>query len=541
VKKRLSVLILMILYAQILYADAYIKLMCDESGSDVYVNSEIVGTYDDMPLEFILPSGEHLLEIKKEYGDESYGYYRKTIKAGRIDVKVPVNASLETTFPESYYFRNANSIEGANNYLEIYPNGKYAKKLKDFIEVEYVKKAITIENAREYIAKYPNGRYGQEINAFIEKAYADKAITIRGAEEYLSEYPQGKYRAKVEGFIEQEHADKAITLKAAERYVERYPEGKYITKIRKFVEQEYARNATTIKGAEVYIGKYPSRDNRKGIIRIKEIISPLISNIYKNMVLVNKGEFHMGSEEGLSDERPVHLVRLTYDFYVGKYEVTQKEYKEIIGNNPSSLKGAEFPVSSVTWWDAIKYCNALNKYLGLPLSYDEITGYLLDKNGVGTRDVTEVKGFRLPTEAEWEYSVRGGNQSKNYTYSGSNDINDVAWVSSYDAYPGYPVGTKLANELGLYDMDGGVIEWCQDEYSPSAYLNHAKINPVELFYSQPDLRVARGRYYSSDSWDRFTRRYPSPGKKTDPPYSYLGFRLFKTDYHGFRGGVHRQH
>ncbi|MCS5422161.1 MULTISPECIES: PEGA domain-containing protein [Psychrilyobacter] len=94
-KKILWIMILGIFYGQLSFSDAYIKLMSDQSGSDIYVDGEIAGTYDELPLEFILPAGKYLLEVKNENGDGSYGYYSKTLKVGKIDIKVPINAILE--------------------------------------------------------------------------------------------------------------------------------------------------------------------------------------------------------------------------------------------------------------------------------------------------------------------------------------------------------------------------------------------------------------------------------------------------------------
>ncbi len=563
-KMRLFILLLMTFHAQLSYADAYIKLMCDESGSDVYVNGEIVGTYDDMPLEFILPPGEHLLEIRKDYGDQSYGYYKKTVKAGKIDIKVPVNASLKSTYPESYYYRKANTIKGAESYLKIYPNGKYAQNLKNFIEIEYAKKADSIQGAKEYLSKYPNGKYSKKINDFIEVEYADKAVTIEtakeylikypngkyskkivdfienkyadkattlaGANEYLAMYPQGKHREKVKSFIEQKYADKATTLIGAEEYIEKYPNGKYIAKFKDFVELQYAKRATTIKGAERYLAIYPNGKYKEDIKIIKDKIAPVISNIQENMVLVGKGIFKMGSKKGYDNERPVHNVNLTYDFYIGKYEVTQKEYKELMGNNPSYSKGDNLPVETVSWWDAIKYCNALNKFLGLLPAYNEKTGELLDKNGNATTDVTQVEGYRLPTEAEWEYAARGGNKSKNYRYSGGDDLDDVAWnLGAYysRSKKTHPVGTKLPNELGLYEMDGNVTEWCQDHYDSEGYKAHSKINPL-IKTQSTNMHVQRGLSFDSyiDESSRVTNR--GYGGVHDEGFYNEGFRLSKT-------------
>ncbi|MBR0324280.1 MAG: SUMF1/EgtB/PvdO family nonheme iron enzyme, partial [Bacteroidales bacterium] len=122
-------------------------------------------------------------------------------------------------------------------------------------------------------------------------------------------------------------------------------------------------------------------------------------------------------------------------FYIGKYEVTQAEWKAVMGTNPSRHKGDNLPVENVTWFDCQEFIRKLN----------ELTG----------------KQFRLPTEAEWEYAARGGKHSYGAKYAGDNDIDNVAWYGDNSNNTTHPVGLKRPNELGLYDMTGNVQEWCQ--------------------------------------------------------------------------------
>ena len=136
-------------------------------------------------------------------------------------------------------------------------------------------------------------------------------------------------------------------------------------------------------------------------------------------------------------------------FYICKYEVTQKLWKAFMGSNPSWTKADNMPVEWVNWVTAQKFIRKLNAFSG--------------------------KKFRLPTEAEWEYAARGGNRSHNYLYSGSDDINDVAWWQDNSGDKLHPVGTKRPNELGLYDMTGNVYEWCSDWQAP--YQSGAQTNP----------------------------------------------------------------
>jgi len=192
-----------------------------------------------------------------------------------------------------------------------------------------------------------------------------------------------------------------------------------------------------------------------------------------------------------SQKAPDHFVlvkggTLIPDFYIGIYEVTQKEWTEVIGSNPSAFKGENFPVETVSWYDCIEYCNERSIKEGLKPYYNIGKD---KKDPDNTNDLDDIKwtitinqdanGYRLPTEAEWEYAASGGRISKHYTYSGSNNVDEIAWYwkNAGDKYltgpwswavlvennnKTKPIGSKAPNELGLYDMSGNVREWCWD-------------------------------------------------------------------------------
>ena len=231
------------------------------------------------------------------------------------------------------------------------------------------------------------------------------------------------------------------------------------------------------------------------------ITIPVKNGIIIDMVRVEAGTFTMGATPEMKDpflwEKPAHQVTLTNDYYIGKYEVTQALWKAVMGKNPSNFKGDNLPVEQVSWDDCQEFINKLNK----------ITG----------------KKFRLPTEAEWEYAARGGKKSRGYQYSGSNNISDVAWYDSNSGNKTHTVGSKQANELGIYDMSGNVLEWCQDWHDD--YSSSSQTNPTGA--NSGSYRVRRGGSWRSSAWDcrSSCRSLNTPGGR----FSCLGLRLVLSE------------
>jgi formylglycine-generating enzyme required for sulfatase activity len=234
-------------------------------------------------------------------------------------------------------------------------------------------------------------------------------------------------------------------------------------------------------------------------------------------IFIPGGSFLMGSPKNQKgrddDEGPQHQVTLS-SFWMGKYPVTQKEYMEITKKNRSNFKGDNLPVEKVSWEDAVKYCNKRSEKEGLSPAYT-----------VKGRDVNWNKGtdgYRLPTEAEWEYAARGGDGSPgNYAYSGSNNAGEVAWYDKNCGGCTQLVGTKKPNGLGLYDMSGNVWEWCWDWYS--GYSSGSQIDPTGGSPHDDGRKIYRGGSYSDDA-SVFLRNCAATGER----FSCLGFRLVRN-------------
>ncbi len=216
------------------------------------------------------------------------------------------------------------------------------------------------------------------------------------------------------------------------------------------------------------------------------------------MVFVPGGSFQMGSDDGEDDEKPVHTVQLD-DFYIGKYEVTQKQWREVMGENPSKFQGCDdCPVENVSWNDVQEFIQKLNAQTG--------------------------QNYRLPTEAEWEYAARGGQKTQGYQYAGSNNIDEVAWYRENSDSKTHPVGQKRPNELGLYDMSGNVYEWCSDWYGSDYYASSPEFNP-------PGPASGSYRVHRGGSWYDYSVYCRVAYRRTHPPedrYNYLGLRLSRT-------------
>ena len=219
-----------------------------------------------------------------------------------------------------------------------------------------------------------------------------------------------------------------------------------------------------------------------------------------NMIRVEGGTFTMGAtpeqEEPCFNEKPAHQVSLS-SYYIAETPVTQALWKSVMGGNPSHFKGDSLPVETVSWDDCHDFIQKLNKKTG--------------------------KSFRLPTEAEWEFAARGGNKSRHTQYSGSDNIDEVAWYGVNSDHKTHPVKTKKGNELGIHDMSGNVWEWCEDRFGK--YSSGAQTNPTGP-RSGASRVIRGGGWFNSPSYCRSSNRYNITPELS---YYFLGLRLVLSE------------
>jgi formylglycine-generating enzyme required for sulfatase activity len=242
----------------------------------------------------------------------------------------------------------------------------------------------------------------------------------------------------------------------------------------------------------------------------------ITSSIGVKLVLIPAGEFLMGSPDSdgdaQDDEKPQHQVRITRPFYLGTTEVTQGQYRAITGESPSNFKGShDLPVEEVSWNDAIAFCNKLSEREGLKPYYQ-----------LGAGAPSGGEGYRLPTEAEWEYACRAGTATRFSFGDADTSLGESAWFSDNSDFKTHPVGQKRPNAWGLFDMHGNVWEWCGDGYAADCYQGSpAAADPPGP--SQSADRVIRGGGWNDFPQDcrAALRGWFAPGYRG----SSLGFRL----------------
>ncbi len=226
---------------------------------------------------------------------------------------------------------------------------------------------------------------------------------------------------------------------------------------------------------------------------------------------VPAGAFLMGSSSGFNDESPVHRVNISGSLIFTKFEISQRLFKAVMKNNPSIIKSPDLPCDNVAWLDAAKFCNELSAIQGLEQCYTiegANVGWLPGKNG-----------WRLPTEAEWEYACHGG---KTGDYSGNGVLADMGWYNSNSGMKSHPSGLKLSNDYGLYDMQGNLWEWCWDWYDAGYYAKSPQNDPAGPQFGE--RRVVRGgSWLDGNTYARCSNRTAGSDFQ-----SRTGFRIVRT-------------
>jgi serine/threonine protein kinase len=225
-----------------------------------------------------------------------------------------------------------------------------------------------------------------------------------------------------------------------------------------------------------------------------------LNSIGMSFAYVKGGYFNAGSYKGDIDESPVHKVDIDTSFLISKFEVTQEQYKDIIGINPSKDLGENYPVENVNFYDAVEFCKKLT-----------------EREHKNSR-ISEEYCYRLPTEYEWEYAAAGGEETKLYIYSGSNTPENVSWNNENSGFKVQPVGKKKSNQIDLFDMSGNLWEWCSDKYTKYPYYENLTVN-----INRKNEFIVRGGSYNFNAHTcRITNRFSlSPNEKR----ANVGFRI----------------
>lgn len=343
---------------------------------------------------------------------------------------------------------------------------------------------------------------------------------------YLDNFPTGAHAAEARKNLDAfatareqnawQEAQRVNTIPAYEAFLRDYPSGAYAAGARRRLAQlqdeaawRQAQAAATPEACLKYLEDWPQGQHVEEARRCAAVLPAPVQKLINDMVRVPGGTFTMGCQEGrdtdcYDDEKPPHDVSVP-DFSIGRYEVTQEQWRAVMGENPSYNQGCDAcPVEQVSWNEIREFIQKLNALAG--------------------------RRFRLPTEAEWEYAARGGRQSRGYLYSGGNNIDEVAWYGSNyqqgnthgEQRTTRPAGGKKANELGLYDMSGNVWEWVEDVWHEN-YQGAPKDGSAWLAGGDSGRRVLRGGAWSGIAWvTRLSDRFRST---VDVRGSNYGFRL----------------
>jgi formylglycine-generating enzyme len=444
-----------------------VHISTEPEGAKVYIADEEIGV---TPVSFEYPSGRHQITISlKNYPDIEETIVIKGSELRKTYKFVDVRATLTiNTFNKAKVYINDGLVRNFNKIkLE---SGQYKIRV-EMDSTRTLEKNIALEDREEKtIMLFPDYPMGSvQINSSPDSCLTE--LWEVGVDKYTS---------------------------FGSKTFSNLPVGNYRLKVSK-------------KGFKSHSEDVMIEEGKSKKLKIKLRTGPDIGGEY---VLVEGGLFLMGGE-GCTDEKPVHRVSVN-SFYMSRYETTQAEWNFVMGNNPSEFKKDSLPVENVSWFDAINYCNKLSELEGLQKCYSG-SGNNIECNFLAN-------GYRLPTEAEWEYSAAGGIKDIKSIFSGSNNIKEVAVYEGNCRDSTHAVGSLKPNELGIYDMTGNVSEWCWDWYD--VYPAEAKHRSNPSGPNKGFLRVIRGgSWFSYDKCSRVCcRNLYNP----NDAYFYLGFRVARS-------------
>ena len=373
---------------------------------------------------------------------------------------------------KAYYYKaqKTNTLRDFQEYQQIYDeNDKFWMQVLATInklerqQFETLKQNPSLDKIKKYLFDFPNGRYLQQVLEIEKK--------LQSEEKKSSDF---QIKPKEEELKQQE--------------ITNLSKDKAILNIPSIEEKNLAHRLSEDSISAENVKVNARKAERAEQVEIKNETHPKNTTVIKidafqnQMVLVEGGTFKMGSSDLEkyvdNDEKPQHNVNVS-DFYISKFEVTQAQWKAVMGTLPSSFKNCELcPVENVSWLDVQAFLNELNAKTG--------------------------KKYRLPTEAEWEFAAKGGKKSNGYTYAGSASLDEVGWYDGNSGRRPQPVGQKKANELGLFDMSGNVWEWCQDGYG---YYSNDQTNSSNVNSNSYKLNRGGGWYFSSRDCRSSRRNY----------------------------------
>ena len=450
--------------------------------------------------------------------DEGWDEFTYSVSGNKVNIRYSNSSEVLMYESNSGYLFNFDETVvyeplafSSNDAVYTYINNKKYESLdvEDYVKVEYTNKNY-YQHIFVFNSTLSQAFKGQTISYHVDyhfgKEYDNAKLTDSGKTQYTFTLTDSECQLYYESLvILQEKQKRGETLSNADKEflrempaVIREMRDDFLRDVEVYVKVGEKKHklsySTSYENDDNINNGNNSNGNNSNNNIYAETKTYTVKGVSFKMVYVEKGSFQMGREDGYYFEKPIHEVKLN-SFAIGQTEVTQELWEAVMGSNPSNWKGSRLPVEKVSWNDCQTFITKLNQHTG--------------------------QQFRLPTEAEWEYAARGGNQSKGYTYSGSNNIEEVAWYDDNSGNKTHEVATKAPNELGIYDMSGNVFEWCQDWWGANYYLSSPINNPTGP--TSGYQRIARSSFFDSRAWScRVTNRGSENPTGT---FEYIGFRL----------------